>query len=75
VAGNPEKPTYLDGDASAEWDRLVAQLGGPTGVLCEADRGILEVVCNVYAMFMQTLRVINKHGPTYETKRDGTKMM
>ena len=74
VAGTPEKPAHLTGDASKEWDRLTAQLGGANGVLCLADRGILEVACSAYAMFMQAHRAIAEHGATYETERDGLKM-
>ena len=51
--GVPEPPEWLEGEARAEFDRVVAELGG-TGLLCRADRGALAVYCSLWAEFVQS---------------------
>lgn len=48
----PEPPEWLEGEARAEFDRVVAELGG-TGLLCRADRGSLAVYCCLWAEFVK----------------------
>lgn len=54
--GVPEPPEWLTGEARAEFDRVVAELGG-TGLLCRADRGSLAVYCCLWAEFVKASEI------------------
>ncbi|MGD9609285.1 MAG: P27 family phage terminase small subunit [Desulfovibrionaceae bacterium] len=51
----PEPPEWLAGEARAEFDRVVAELG-ETGLLTRADRGSLAVYCCLWDEFAQSSR-------------------
>lgn len=48
----PEPPDWLEGEALAEFNRVVAELR-ETGLLCRADRGSLAVYCCLWAEFVK----------------------
>lgn len=75
-AGAPEKPSWLNEEAAAEWDRLVAKLYDESGILSPAHFGILLTTCQHYAQFREADAFIQKHGSTYESvKGDGNRLV
>ena len=75
-AGAPEKPSWFNEEAAAEWDRLVARLGDESGVLSPAHFGILTTTCLHYAQFREADLFIQQHGSTYESvKGDGNRLV
>lgn len=76
VAGAPDKPAWLDEEASAEWDRLVVQLSDESGVLSSAHGGIVLIACEHFSAYRRADRFLKEHGETYETKgeRGGGKL-
>jgi P27 family predicted phage terminase small subunit len=44
----PQKPSYLDDEASAEWDRLVELLDA-SGVLSRSDGAALAIYCEAFS--------------------------
>ena len=67
VAGTPAKPSWLDKDGSAEWERLVKQLS-ESGVLSTADGGIVACACEHFSAFRKASRFLKKRGETYQTR-------
>ena len=70
VAGAPEKPTWLDEEAVAEWNRLVAQLCDESGILAPAFAGILLVTCEHFSAYRRADRFLREHGETYQSKSE-----
>jgi P27 family predicted phage terminase small subunit len=58
--GSPEKPTWLNRDASGEWDRLVALLREGR-VLTTADGGILLACCLAFSQLKANELAIHKY--------------
>lgn len=67
AAGAPDKPAWLDDEAAAEWDRLVAQLSDESGVLSPAHGGILLIACEHFTQYRRADRFLRDHGETYTT--------
>jgi P27 family predicted phage terminase small subunit len=51
----------LGGDPSHEWDRIVGELTS-LGVLSSFDRGPLAAYCNAYALWIEAMEMVQKHG-------------
>lgn len=72
IADTPDKPSWLVGDASDEWDRLVDTL---RLILSRAAAGMLLVACSAFAEMREAERTIKKEGRFYTTKNQhGQKM-
>jgi P27 family predicted phage terminase small subunit len=56
-----ECPPELGPAARQEWDRIVGELMSK-GVLSSADRGPLAAYCTAYALAMDALEMVQKHG-------------
>ena len=56
-----ECPPELGLAARQEWDRIVGELTSK-GVLSSADRGPLAAYCTAYALAMDALEMVQKHG-------------
>ena len=56
-----ECPQELGLGARQEWDRIVGELTSK-GVLSIADRGSLAAYCSAYALAMEALDMVQKHG-------------
>lgn len=64
TADTPEKPSWLDGDASEEWDRLVDAL---SAILSRAASGMLVVACSAFSEMREAERMIATDGRFYTT--------
>jgi P27 family predicted phage terminase small subunit len=53
----PECPAHLQGEARAEWDRLT-QLLDEYGMVSEADRGALAMICTLWGRYVAAETVI-----------------
>jgi len=62
----PERPSWFDKDARAEWDRVVPQLV-ELGVLTGLDGGALERYCVAHANWLQAQKRLQKVGPIVKT--------
>ena len=56
-----ESPSELGPAARQEWDRIVGELT-EKGVLSSFDRGPLAAYCTAYALAMEALEMVQKHG-------------
>lgn len=61
LPGRPECPPHLQGEAAAEWPRLVEQLEG-MGILAASDRGSMAVYCQTWARWIEAERGIADEG-------------
>lgn len=66
VHGIPDCPSYIPNVAKALW-RELAPLLFNMGVLTEADRRALEMVCATYAEYRKADDDVKKNGITYST--------
>ena len=64
--GVPKCPSHIPGIAKSLWKELAPLLSN-MGVLTEADRRALELVCSTYAEYREADQNIRKNGLTYET--------
>lgn len=62
----PSAPEWLNGEARAEWDRVVPELIGRQ-TLSRADRGVLALYCHAWAEFVQTSSLVDEQGYTITT--------
>lgn len=60
----PQKPDWLQGDASEEWDRLVQTLAP---ILSSGAAGMLLVACSAFSEIREAERVIATEGRFYTT--------
>ena len=65
--GVPEMPAGLDGEAAAEWHRVIAELE-PLGLVSLVDRGMLTLMCESWGLYRRAHEAIagdswvNEHG-------------
>jgi P27 family predicted phage terminase small subunit len=71
LVGSPEKPDWLDADASEAWDTLEGLLT-ERWVLSRADGPALEVLCATYSSW-RAAAGLAKDGPSVETQIGGFK--
>lgn len=64
-AGEPDKPEYLTGFASEEWDRLV-KITMDIGVLTKADGDMLELYCMEKSNYLQAKKDLEENGELYK---------
>jgi P27 family predicted phage terminase small subunit len=64
--GMPARPTWLDKEACAEWDRVVPQLE-ELGVLTGLDGGALERYCVAHSNWVNAQLDVQKRGRMLET--------
>jgi P27 family predicted phage terminase small subunit len=64
LAGELEKPGWLDAHGSKEWDRLVSTLAR---ILSPASAGMVLIACDAYSEWMRAVAAIEKEGETYTT--------
>ena len=72
LTGAPEKPEWLDAEASAEWDRLIAILT-ERRVISKADGMALALLCSTYSAWRSAAEALAKEGPAVETGSGGFK--
>lgn len=60
-AGVPDKPDWLDGHASEEWERVTHELEH-VGLLVKVDRACLAAYCQSYAELIETTNILNTQG-------------
>lgn len=61
--GRPTKPTWLDREAKAEWDRVVPMLDR-LGVLSVIDRAILATYCSAWSFMRKAEAELQESGLT-----------
>ena len=64
----PGCPTWLRKEAKAEWKRLVKELL-PDGLVTLRDRSILAALCDAWADFHESEKVLQKEGRTFTTEK------
>jgi P27 family predicted phage terminase small subunit len=64
--GNP--PAWLQGEALAEWHRIVPELER-VGLVTALDQTTLAVYCETFGLWRQATAVVNEHGPTITSAR------
>lgn len=57
----PKRPPFLEGEAAAEWDRIVPELES-AGLLTNADRAVLSAYCQAWEELVECTRIIHKDG-------------
>lgn len=62
----PKKPAHLKGEAGREWKRIVPELVG-LGLISRIDRAALAAYCTAYATYVETDRILQRAGLTFET--------
>ena len=60
-SGDQGCPTWLDGEAKAEWRRVTKELDR-LGLLTKVDRASLACYCQAWAEFYEAKRELKKHG-------------
>lgn len=70
--GIPEKPEWLDAEASAEWDRVVPILH-QQGLLTDLDRAVLVKYCQAWSAVVALEREIEEAGWWVPTGDGGRK--
>lgn len=65
--GAPDKPAYLGGYASEEWDRIIPLLE-EMKLLTIVDAPTIEMIVTAYQQYRETSELIAEHGYTYETE-------
>jgi P27 family predicted phage terminase small subunit len=67
--GEPDPPDWLEGEALAEWNRVVPELAA-IGLTALVDRAALVVYCQAWSAYVAASRVLAEQGPT-STGRNG----
>ena len=67
--GAPKPPTWLSGEARAEWKRVVPELIR-VGVLARVDRAVLVGYCESWGMFVASQRTVHDQG-IIQTSKEG----
>lgn len=62
----PTRPDWLDGDALAEWDRVIGELAQHYHI-APLDAMTLAAYCRAYAMWRQADREVAEKGLTFES--------
>ena len=62
VRAAPTPPTWLRGEALAEWKRLTPELDR-MGLLSKLDRGVLSVYCSAWSVFVSVAGVLQAQEP------------
>jgi P27 family predicted phage terminase small subunit len=73
VAGKPEPPEHLAGEAREEWARVLLDLAA-MGVLGRENRVALAIYCQAWARMVRAERHIAEHGEVVPAPRTGTPM-
>jgi P27 family predicted phage terminase small subunit len=68
VAGVPECPSWLAGEAKAEWDRQVVDLD-QRKLLAKSYRTALVMFCEAWGTYVEALADIRANGHTYITDK------
>ncbi len=63
-----KRPSHLDGDARAEWDRLVEPLR-TSGILTVADRTIFAIYCQAFGQLRSYEKLVKRHGPAISLEK------
>ena len=73
LEGVPERPLWLDGEAQAEWERVVPELQA-MGLLSSADRAALAAYCTAWSRWVQAEAQVRKYGPIVKSPEKGFPM-
>ena len=68
--GLPECPGHLDDEGKREWMRLCERLEG-TGLLTEADRGVMAAYCECWSIHVKACGDLHKYGQILVSKTNG----
>ena len=60
VAGHPDRPPHLEGEAAAEWDRVVALC--PPEWVARTDRATLAAYCQSWGQHVEATLALARHG-------------
>ena len=71
--GVPEKPSWLDDEAKAEWDRVTADLAA-MGLLSQADRPALAAYCTAWSRWVEAEAQVKKYGTVVKSPDKGFPM-
>jgi P27 family predicted phage terminase small subunit len=66
--GVPTCPSWLDGEAKAEWKRIVPSLES-AGVLARVDRGILAGYCQGWSDYHRAAKAVQREGEIFTTPK------
>ena len=61
--GCPPRPSWLDAEGRAEWDRVVPQLSA-LGILSEIDGSMLADYCAAHALAIKATKKYQRQGPS-----------
>lgn len=70
VVARPAMPRNLDGEAKAEWRRIVPELE-KMGLLATVDRAVLIRYCRIWANWLELDGGLQKTGMLIKGRRDG----
>ena len=73
LAGMPQPPEWLDGEAQAEWARVVLDLQA-MGVLSRADRPALAAYCTAWSRWVEAEGMVKKFGAIVKSPEKGFPM-
>lgn len=68
----PEKPAWLDLNASALWDKLAPELARE-GLLCELYRDTFALLCQAWSNYLDAQKQISEKGMVIRTSRGNLK--
>ena len=68
----PEMPDWLEGEAAAEWERVVPQLEA-LGLLAQIHRAVLVTYCTAWADYVELYQDVTETGWTVPTADGGRK--
>lgn len=60
----PNPPAMLNGEAKAEWKRVVKELDA-LGLIAKLDRAALTILCNAWSDYVAARKDLKKEGNTY----------
>ena len=69
-----EPPAYIQGEALAEWQRVVGILKD-RNLLGSVDRASIAIYCSAWGKLVQAEAHIAQHGPVVATPRTGVPMV
>ena len=70
--GLPTAPAFLDSEARAEWDRMIA-LVGPSGILTPLDGPALANYCTLFSLARRAQEDVDSQGPVAATQMGAPK--
>lgn len=68
--GEPELPSHLDAEASAEWHRLIPELTA-LGVITIVDKGVLASYCMAWSRWVKAELMIQKSSEVLQSDSGG----